>query len=96
MTRVDRAAYKHTNWALLTNALVEIRHRGTTIRTGVVDAVMSDSSMVWIAADATYPRQLFEASEGHEIWVTLEEHEGPLTYRMTTKHLFGRHMIQQT
>jgi hypothetical protein len=69
---VNEASHRHTEWALLTNALVEIRHHGTTVRTGVVDAVMSDSSMVWIAAEAAHPRQVFEASEGHEIWVALQ------------------------
>lgn len=89
MTNVSEASHRHTEWVLLTNALVEIRHHGATIRTGVVEAVMPDSSMVWIAADAAHPRQLFEASEGHEIWVALQQHKGPLTYRMTTKHVFG-------
>lgn len=91
MTKVNEAALRYTEWSLLTNALVEIRHHGATIRTGVVDAVMPDSSMVWIAADAAHPRQLFEASEGHEIWVALQEHKGPLTYRMTARQVFGPH-----
>lgn len=96
MTTVNETPHKHTDWALLTNALVEIRRHGATIRTGIVDAVMQDSSMVWIAADATHPRQLFEASEDHEIWVALQEHKGPLTYRMTAEHVFGTHAKPKT
>jgi hypothetical protein len=96
MTKVNEALHRHTEWALLTNALVEVRHHGATIRAGVVDAVMPDSSMVWVAADATHPRQLFEASEGHEIWVALQQHEGPLTYRMTAKRVFGLHAKPKT
>ena len=61
---------KQVGWNLLINMWVEIRCYGRVIRTGFVDDAMPDSSALWIAADANDPRQMFEASEGLEVWVT--------------------------
>jgi len=61
---------KRVGWNLLVNVWVEIRRNGRVIRTGFVEDAMPDSSALWIAADANDPRQLFEASEGFEVWVT--------------------------
>jgi hypothetical protein len=47
------------------------------------------SSALWIVADRHGPRQMFEACEGHEVWVTPHELSGDLSYRMTTKQIFG-------
>lgn len=60
---------KHVGWNLLINMWVEIRCYGRVIRTGFVDDAMPDSSALWIAANANDPRQMFEASEGLEVWV---------------------------
>jgi hypothetical protein len=79
---------KHVEWSLLINVCVEIRHDGYVIRTGFVEDVMPDSSALWIAADANGPRQMFEASEGHQVWVTPQELPGGLRYRMTTNQIF--------
>lgn len=64
---------KHVGWSLLINVWVEIRYYGRVIRTGFVDDAMPDSSALWIAADANDPRQMFEASEGLEVWVTPQD-----------------------
>jgi hypothetical protein len=89
MTLHQAAARHHTQWSLLTNALVDIRHNGRVIRTGIVEDVTPDSSTLWIAADATHPRQMFEVSQGHQAWVTPQELTGDLSYRMTTGQIFG-------
>jgi hypothetical protein len=81
--------HKHTEWTLLIHALVEIRRNGHVIRTGYVEDAMPDSSAIWIAADATSPRRMFEAAEGHQVWVTPQELSGPLSYRMTTSQILG-------
>ncbi|WP_461186728.1 hypothetical protein [Arthrobacter sp. Z4-13] len=49
---------------------------------------MPDSSALWIAGDRNGPRQMFEVSEGHQVWVTPQQLSGELSYRMTTKQLF--------
>jgi hypothetical protein len=80
---------KHGDWSLLINALVEIRQNGQVIRTGFVEDVMPDSSVLWLAADAVHPRQMFEAAQGHQVWVTPQELSGDLNYRMTASRIFG-------
>ena len=79
---------KHVEWTLLINALVEIRRNGRVIRTGTVEDAMPDSSALWIAADSSNPRQMFETCQGHQVWVTPQELSGELSYRMTTKQIF--------
>lgn len=81
-------SYKHEDWAQLINAPVEIRQDGQTLRTGVVDNAMPDSSALWIAADGIQPRQIFEAALGHEVWVIPQQLSGETTYRMTSDRLF--------
>lgn len=87
--KMNRAtARKHLEWNLLINALVEIRHQGKAIRTGIVEDAMPDSSALWLAADAAHPRQMFEAAQGHQVWVTPQELSDDLNYRMTTAQIF--------
>ncbi|MEW1809952.1 hypothetical protein AB0284_04510 [Pseudarthrobacter phenanthrenivorans] len=74
---------------MLINALVEVRLRGQVLRTGFVEEAMPDSSAVWIAADRHGSRQMYEVCQGHEVWVIPQELCGTLTYRMTTKQMFG-------
>jgi hypothetical protein len=82
------ARSEHAEWAVLINALVEIRRNGHVVRTGFVDNVMPDSSAIWIAADANDRRQIYAASEGYEVWATPQELTGALRYRMTTHEIF--------
>jgi hypothetical protein len=88
LARNQATPSKHGAWSLLINALVEIRHDGQVIRTGFVEDAMPDSSVLWIAADANGPRQMFEASQGHQVWVTPQELPDGLRYRMTTNQIF--------
>jgi hypothetical protein len=81
---------RHYDWSLLINALVEIRRNGQLIRTGFVEDVMPDSSVLWLAADRTNARQMFEACQGHQVWVTPQALSGELSYRMTTRQIFGK------
>jgi hypothetical protein len=76
-------------WNLLINTVVEIRLHNRTIRTGLVDDVMADSSALWLAADGENPRQIFEVCQGHQVWVTPQQLSGELSYRMTTQQIFG-------
>jgi hypothetical protein len=80
---------QHLEWSKLVNVLVEVRRNGQTIRRGIVEDAMPNSSALWIAADSVGPRQIFETCQGHEIWVSAQELSGNLHYRMTTKQIFG-------
>ncbi|BCW35944.1 hypothetical protein StoSoilA2_20000 [Arthrobacter sp. StoSoilA2] len=79
---------EQVEWSTLINALVEVRHNGRVIRTGFVEDAMPDSSVLWIAADANDPRQMFDASQGLQVWVAPRELPGALRYRMTADHVF--------
>jgi hypothetical protein len=79
---------KHDDWTQLVNAPVEVRRYGQTVRTGVVDNVMPDSSALWIAAEGIHPRQLFEAALAYEVWVGPQELSGAAAYRLTSNPLF--------
>jgi hypothetical protein len=80
---------KRSNWDQLVDALVEIRLEGRVIRTGFVDAAMPDSSHVWIAADGVSGRQLFDAADGYEVWVTPQQLTGHRRYRMVAAQIFS-------
>lgn len=88
MTSNRATPRKHAEWSLLINALVEIRHNGKAIRTGFVEDARPDSSALWLTADAANPRQMFEAAEGHQVWVTPQELSGDLKNRMTARQIF--------
>ena len=75
-------------WSKLIDALVEVRHDGRVIRTGIVEDAMPDTSALWVAADANDSRQLFDASQGHQVWVTPRQLLGAFRYRMTADQFF--------
>lgn len=82
-------ARQYTEWSLLISAEVEIRYKGQVLRTGFVDDAMPDSSALWIAVDGNSPRQMFEISRGHEVWVTPRELPGGLHYRISANQISG-------
>ncbi|BCW36018.1 hypothetical protein StoSoilA2_20740 [Arthrobacter sp. StoSoilA2] len=83
----DVASQRHMIWSLLVNATVEIRKDSCLVRTGRVDTVMPDDSIIWLAADENGPRQLFPAAEGFEVWVEPRELDGKYSFRMTASLL---------
>lgn len=83
------SAREHVEWSLLVGAKVEIRCKGRVLRTGFVEHAMPDSSALWIAADATGPRQIYEVCQGHQVWVTPQELPGEVHYRMTVNQILG-------
>jgi hypothetical protein len=61
-------SYRCDDWSRLAGAEVEIHRLGRLVRAGVVDAVMPDATMLWLAADHNGNRALFESAEGFEVW----------------------------
>ncbi len=55
-------------WGPLVGLDVEIRHSGKPVRYGHVDAVTRDDQVLWLRHDGALHRQLFERSEGFEVW----------------------------
>ncbi|MFD1211383.1 hypothetical protein ACFQ36_04930 [Arthrobacter sp. GCM10027362] len=76
------------NWNRLVGLSVEIRHKGDTVRTGIVEDAMPDDSALWLASDGAEPRTMFEAALGHQVWVECRELTGTDRFRMTDPELF--------
>ena len=66
-------SYRCDDWSRLTGADVEIHKRGRLVRAGIVDAVMPDKSILWLAADHNGTRTLFESAEGYEVWANAHD-----------------------
>ncbi|MEV8042115.1 hypothetical protein [Arthrobacter sp. NPDC080082] len=86
--------YRQDDWKHLLGAFVEIRKDGALVRKGLVDAVMPDSSALWIAAEGLSSRGLIDAAEGYEVWVEPRQLEGRAAYRMTASALRLRETSQ--
>ena len=80
-------AYRHNAWQNLIGVPVQVRNNGRTVREGLVDDVMPDSSALWIAADGFSSRTLIEASGEYEVWVEPRQLEGKHAYRLTSSAL---------
>jgi len=63
------ALHLQHDWVPVLGRTVEIRHRNTTIRAGRVDAVTDDGKILWLAADGSHPRCLFDRSQGYSVWI---------------------------
>lgn len=68
-------SYRCDDWSCLAGAKVEIHKLGHLVRAGVVDTVMPDATILWLAADQNGNRALFESAEGYEIWA--DPHDVP-------------------
>lgn len=56
-----------TDWTLLHGATIEIRHQGSPVCSGNVDAVTDDGKILWLRPTAQN-RRLFEKAEFYEAW----------------------------
>lgn len=56
------------DWNRLLGQRVEIRKDGSLLRTGIVDAVMPDNSILWLSAEGPWPREMVERSGGNVVF----------------------------
>ena len=56
-------------WKNLVECTVEVRRDGHRLRNGVVEAVSSDSSMMWLQFDGVHGRQLIMKTDPYEIYI---------------------------
>lgn len=56
------------DWQRTLGQHVEVRRYGEIVRTGTVEDVMSDNSILWISAEGAFPRQMVERVEGYEVY----------------------------
>ncbi|MET4538519.1 hypothetical protein ABIE37_000274 [Arthrobacter bambusae] len=79
----------YPDWWRLEGALVQIRMDEEVVATGLVDSVMPDSSVLWLAAESIRSRRMYVAAEGYTAWVEPMLLAGDATYRMTASRLYG-------
>ena len=79
--------YRMKEWNLLAGAPVEITRWGTLVRAGIVEDVMQDSSLLWVAADGVQGRELFSAADNYEVWIEPRLLDGNMRYRMTDEQI---------
>lgn len=57
-----------THWQGLEGHLIELRYKGIAQRHGCLDALTSDSSRIWLAANGPATRTFVDHSSGYEGW----------------------------
>ncbi|MGX1163707.1 hypothetical protein FBY31_4496 [Arthrobacter sp. SLBN-100] len=57
-----------SDWQRALGQQVEIWKNGKFVREGTVEAVMPDSSILWISLDANSPRQMFFECDGYQLF----------------------------
>ena len=63
-------SYRCDDWSGLPLGVhIEIRRRGIMIRTGAVETVTTDGTLLCLSTDHNGTRALFEAAEGYEVWL---------------------------
>jgi hypothetical protein len=70
-TGTDRKAmhlHLQPDWQRALGQYVEVRRRGEIVRTGTVEDVMPDNSILWISAAGPFPREMLERAEGYEVY----------------------------
>lgn len=65
-------------WHPLVGQQVVMLLNGAVVPYGTVDAVTQDEAVLWLSSDGAETRQLFERSEGFEVWIDYKwESNGP-------------------
>ena len=65
------------DWHLTLGQYVEVQRNGRTTRTGVVEEVMPDGSILWLAAAGVDSREMVERADGSRIYATYPQHDPP-------------------
>lgn len=73
----DERAYLFEEWQRLEGAVVRVCRDGKPVRTGVIDDVTPDGSIVWIAQEGVLGRSLFHKAEGYELWIAPKQLQVP-------------------
>lgn len=56
------------DWRELVGSWVELRSGGSVVRTGEVEVVTEDSSVMWLKFNGTHGRQMVAKTDGYEVF----------------------------
>lgn len=65
---MNQEFHRQLDWLPLEGQFIEMRLDDVLVRSGRVDAVTSDGSILWIAAKGAEPRMMFERLQGFTAW----------------------------
>jgi hypothetical protein len=57
------------DWRELVGSWVELRSGGSVVRTGEVEVVTEDSSVMWLKFNGTHGRQMVAKTDGYEVFL---------------------------
>lgn len=57
----------HHDWNQLIGTWVEVHREGKLVRAGIVDEIMADAGIVWLASSGVERRVLFDTGSGYQI-----------------------------
>ncbi|MCQ6273326.1 hypothetical protein M8J71_23060 [Pseudarthrobacter sp. R1] len=55
------------DWKQLIGTRAEVHHGGKLIRAGIIDDIMTDSGIVWLASNGVERRVLYDINSGYQI-----------------------------
>ena len=56
------------DWRELVGSWVELRSGGSVVRTGEVEVVAEDSSVMWLKFNGNHGRQMVAKTDGYEVF----------------------------
>lgn len=56
------------DWQQLVGSWVELRSGGSVVRTGEVEVVTEDSSVMWLKFNGNHGRQMVAKTDGYEVF----------------------------
>jgi hypothetical protein len=57
------------DWLQLVGCWVELRSGGSVVRTGEVEVVAEDSSVMWLKFNGNHGRQMVAKTDGYEVFL---------------------------
>jgi hypothetical protein len=64
------------DWTALRGEVIEVRKHAATVRTGRVDGVTHDGTILWIESHGAEPRAMYERCEGFTAWIDYKWESG--------------------
>jgi hypothetical protein len=65
------------DWQRALGQRVEIWKDGRFVRSGTVEVVMPDSTLLWLSAEGALPRQIMSREEGYSVFAHFSPHYEP-------------------
>ncbi len=57
------------DWRVVLGQVVQVRKSADVVRTGRVDAVTREGTILWLAADGVHQRVTVQRADGFEVWI---------------------------